>query len=190
MSPEFEPSPRARFALVVSLWGVFVSNVTITVLLVALPSIARELNAPMAATNWVSLAPLLAVAACTPLAGGLTDRLGARRIWLAGFVLTLVGIFASAVAPDLPMLILARFVTGVGGALFMPAALAIISALYPPALRATPIGYWTSTVAISPLLGVVIGGYLTELLGWRTLFYGQLAMGLPALLAGFSLPTQ
>lgn len=186
----FEPSPRARFALVVSLWGVFVSNVTLTVLLVALPSIASELGAPMASTNWVSLAPLLAVAACTPLAGGLTDRLGARRIWIAGFVLTLLGILGSALAPDLSTLILSRFATGVGSALFMPAALAIISALYPPSARTTPIGYWTSTVAISPLLGVVVGGYLTELLGWRTLFHAQLAMGLPALIAGWNLPGQ
>jgi DHA2 family methylenomycin A resistance protein-like MFS transporter len=186
----FTPSPRARFALVVSLWGVFVSNVTLTVLLVALPQIARELNAPMASTNWVSLAPLLAVAAGTPLAGGLTDRFGAKRIWVSGFVLTLIGIVGSAFAPDLFSLILARFVTGVGSALFMPAALAIISALYPPSARTTPIGYWTSTVAISPLLGVVVGGYLTELLGWRTLFHAQLAMGLPALIAGWNLPSQ
>ncbi len=186
----FTPSPRARFALVVSLWGVFVSNVTLTVLLVALPSIARELHAPMAMTNWVSMAPLLAVAAGTPLAGGLADRFGAKRIWISGFVLTLLGIVGSAFARDLPTLILARFVTGAGSALFMPAALAIISALYPPSARATPIGYWTSTVAISPLLGVVAGGYLTELLGWRTLFHAQLAMGLPALIAGWNLPSQ
>jgi DHA2 family methylenomycin A resistance protein-like MFS transporter len=186
----FTPSPRARFALVVSLWGVFVSNVTLTVLLVALPQIASELSAPMASTNWVSLAPLLSVAACTPLAGGLTDRWGAKRVWLAGFILTLFGILGSASAPDLVSLIVSRFVTGLGSALFMPAALAIISALYPPSARTTPIGYWTSTVAISPLLGVVVGGYLTELLGWRTLFYAQLALGLPALLAGFSLPAQ
>jgi DHA2 family methylenomycin A resistance protein-like MFS transporter len=186
----FIPTPRARFALLVSLWGVFVSSVTVTVLLVALPSIARELHAPMASTNWVSLAPLLSVAAGTPLAGGLVDRFGAKRIWLVGFVLTLVGILGSALAPDLPLLISSRFVTGLGGALFMPAALAIISALYPPAARTTPIGYWTTTVAISPLLGVVVGGYLTELLGWRTLFYVQFVLGLPALIAGWSLPAQ
>lgn len=186
----FTPAPRARFALVVSLWGMFVSNVTLTVLLVALPDIARELHAPLASTNWVSLAPFLSVAAATPLAGGATDRYGGKRIWIIGFVLTLVGILGSALAPDLATLIASRFVTGLGGALFMPAALAIISALYPPAARATPIGYWTSTVAISPLLGVVVGGYLTELVGWRTLFFAQLALGVPALIAGLGLPTQ
>jgi MFS transporter, DHA2 family, methylenomycin A resistance protein len=186
----FTPSPRARFALVVSLWGVFVSNVTLTVLVVALPDIARELHAPLANTNWVSLAPLLAVAAATPLAGGAADRYGAKRIWVMGFVLTLLGILGSALAPDLVTLVGSRLLTGLGSALFMPAALAIISALYPPAARTTPIGYWTSTLAISPLLGVVVGGYLTELLGWRTLFFSQLALGLPALLAGLGLPAQ
>ena len=178
----------ARFALLLSLWGIFVSNVTLTILIIALPVIAKDLPGHLGLTNWVGLAPLLAVAAITPLAGRATDRYGARRLWLLGFALTLVGIGGSAIAPSLPSLILARFVTGVGSALFVPAALAITSSLYPPAQRATPIGYWTSAVAISPLLGVLVGGYLTELLGWRMLFAAQLSIGIPALVAGFTLP--
>ncbi|HEY6882220.1 MAG TPA: MFS transporter, partial [Polyangiales bacterium] len=184
------PSPRARFALVVSLWGLAVSYVTLTVLIIALPTIARDLAAPMASTNWVTIAPMLSVAAFTPLAGGLADRIGAKPVWLGGLALTLLGILGSALAPDLPTLIVSRFVSGVGSALFTPAALAITSALYPPHARATPIGYWTSTVAIAPLVGVIVGGYVTELWGWRTLFYAQLALGIPALLAGLSLPHQ
>jgi DHA2 family methylenomycin A resistance protein-like MFS transporter len=188
--PSAPPTPRARYALIVSLWGLFVSNVTLTILVIALPVIAADLRAPLASTNWVSLAPLLAVAAFTPLAGTAADRYGAKRIWLLGFVLTLTGIGASALAPSLPSLVAARFATGVGGALFVPAALAITSAAYPPSERAIPIGYWTSAVAISPLVGVLVGGYLTELLGWRTLFHAQLAIGLPALVAGLRLPEQ
>jgi MFS family permease len=180
----------ARFALLVSLWGIFVSNVTLTILIIALPAIAADLPGALALTNWVSLAPLLAAAIVTPLAGRAADRYGAKRLWLIGFALTLCGIASSALAPTLPLLIAARFVTGVGSALFVPAALAISTALYPPALRATPIGYWTTALAISPLLGVLVGGYLTELLGWRMLFAAQLVIGLPALLAGFVLPAQ
>lgn len=174
--------------MVVSLWGIFVSNITLTILLIALPSIARDLEAELALCNWVSFAPMLAVAAITPLSGRAADRYGARRMWLAGFSLALAGFGLSAIAPTLPLLILARFVTGIGSALFVPAALAIMTNLYPPSMRATPMGYWTSAVAISPLLGVVVGGYLTELLGWRMLFVGQLLLGLPPLIAGFRLP--
>jgi len=180
----------ARFALVVSLWGIFVSNVTLTILIIALPAIAKDLPAPVALANWVSLAPMLASAAITPLAGRAVDRYGAKRLWLLGFSLTLLGIGASSLAPTLHLLIVSRFVTGLGSALFVPAALAITTGLYPPALRATPVGYWTSAVAISPLVGVLLGGYLTELLGWRMLFVGQLILGLPPLVAGLRLPEQ
>jgi DHA2 family methylenomycin A resistance protein-like MFS transporter len=175
---------------VISLWGIFVSNVTLTILIIALPVIAKDLPGELSLINWVSLGPLLSVAAITPLAGRAADRFGAKRLWLLGFALTLLGIGASALAPTLPLLIAARLFTGVGSALFVPAALAISSALYPAALRATPIGYWTTTLAISPLLGVLVGGYLTELLGWRMLFVAQLLLGAPVLLAGTLLPAQ
>ncbi|HEY6877619.1 MAG TPA: MFS transporter, partial [Polyangiales bacterium] len=99
------PSPRARFALVVSLWGLAVSYVTLTVLIIALPTIAHDLAAPMASTNWVTIAPMLSVAAFTPLAGGLADRVGAKPIWLGGLALTLLGSLGSALAPDLPTLV-------------------------------------------------------------------------------------
>lgn len=180
--------PVARFGLVVSLWGIFVSNITLTILLIALPTIALDLSAELALCNWVSFAPMLAVAAITPLSGRAADRYGSRRMWLSGFSLALIGFGLSAIAPNLPLLIAARFVTGIGSALFVPAALAIMTNLYPPSMRATPMGYWTSAVAISPLLGVIVGGYLTELLGWRMLFVGQLLLGLPPLFAGFRLP--
>jgi MFS family permease len=184
------PTVKARFALLVSLWGIFVSNITLTILIIALPSIAKDLNADLAFINWVSFAPMLSVAVITPLAGPAADRFGAKRLWLLGFGLALFGIGCSALAPSLALLIVARFVTGIGTALFVPAALAMMTALYPPALRATPAGYWTTTVAISPLLGVLIGGYLNELLGWRMLFLGQLLLGLPPLFAGLRLPRQ
>lgn len=188
-SPPAQPASVARFALFVSLWGIFVSNITLTILIIALPAISADLPADSALTNWVSLAPLLASAAVTPLSGRASDRYGAKRLWLVGFSLTLVGIAFSAFAPSLTLLIVSRFVTGVGSALFVPAALALTTGLYPPAMRAIPAGYWTSAVAISPLIGVLIGGYLTELLGWRMLFIGQLMLGLPPLLAGLRLPS-
>ncbi|MET0342528.1 MAG: MFS transporter [Polyangiales bacterium] len=176
--------------MIVSLWGIFVSNITLTVLLIALPSIAKDLNAELALCNWVSFMPMLAVAAITPLSGRAADRYGAKRMWLLGFSLALLGFLFSALAPSLFWLVLARLVTGIGSALFVPSALAIMTSLYPPSLRATPMGYWTSAVSISPLMGVVVGGYLTELMGWRMLFVAQLLLGLPPLFAGFRLPVQ
>jgi MFS family permease len=175
--------PKARFALWVSLWSMFVSNITLTVLTVALPYIARDLKADPTLVNWVSLGPMLVVALFTPATGRAADTFGRKRMWLLGLGLSLLGMAASAVSPSIWPLLLARVMTAVGTALLMPAALAITTDLYPPEQRATPIGYWTSVMAISPLAGVLLGGALLDVLSWRWMFVGQVALGLPALIA-------
>jgi MFS family permease len=163
----------------------FVSNITLTVLTVALPYIARDLDADPSLVNWVSLGPMLVVALSTPAAGRAADRFGRKRIWLLGFALSLVGMAASGLAPSIAPLLAARVVTALGTGLLMPAALAITTDLYPPEERATPIGYWTSVMAISPLVGVLLGGALLDVMSWRWMFAAQIALGLPALLAAY-----
>jgi MFS family permease len=183
VSPTARVPSAARYALWVSLWGIFVSNITLTILTLALPYIARDLHAAPAATNWVTLGPMLVVALCTPAAGRASDVLGRKRVWVGGFAISLLGMAASALAPSLGPLLIARVVTAGGTALLIPAALAISTDLFPPEERATPIGYWTSAVAISPLAGVLIGGSLLDVISWRWLFAGQVLLGLPALAA-------
>ncbi len=178
------PSKR-RFALSVTLWGIFGANITLTILTIALPYIARDLHADRALTNWVTLGPMLVVAVMTPAAGRMADNLGRKRIWIVGSLLSIVGMLASAVSPSLTELLAARVVTGAGAALMMPSALAIATGLYPPEERATPIGYWTSTIAISPMLGVVLGGELLEHVSWRYLFAGQAALAVPPVIAAW-----
>jgi len=176
---------KARFALVVTLWGIFVSNITLTILTTALPRIAVDLHSDRALTNWVSLGPMLVVALLTPAAGRLSDNYGRKRLWVAGSCFAMLGMLASALSPSIGPLIVARVITGIGTALMVPAGLAISTNLFPADQRATPIGYWTSTVAISPLLGLVIGGSLLELVSWRWLFAGQVVLGLPPLIAAW-----
>jgi MFS family permease len=124
---------------------------------------------------------MLVVALFTPAAGRMADNLGRKRIWIVGSVLSVVGMSASALSPSLGPLLASRVLTGVGTALMVPAALAIATSLYPKEERATPIGYWTSTIAISPMLGVVLGGELLEHMSWRYLFAGQVLLALPPL---------
>jgi MFS family permease len=176
---------EARFVLSVCLLGIFVSNITLTIVTVALPTIAAELHADPSLTNWVTFGPMLVVALFTTPAGRAADSQGRKRVWLWGFGLSLVGMLGSALAPTLPLLIGARLVTGLGTALLVPAALAISTALYPPRERAIPVGYWTSTVAISPLLGVIAGGFLLEHMSYRWLFAWQVALGLPPFVAAW-----
>ena len=181
------PSPvptYPRLSLWICLAGMFVSNVTLTVVTVALPTIAHDLRADPSSTNWVTLGPMLVVALFTTPSGRAADSYGRKLVWMLGFGLALVGMLGSALAPTLPLLLVARLFTGLGNALLVPAALAICTALYPPEQRAIPVGYWTSTVALSPLLGVVVGGYLLEAMSWRWLFGLQVALGvLPFVLA-------
>jgi MFS family permease len=177
--------PKARFALVVTLWGMFVSNITLTILTIALPYIARDLQTDRASTNWVTLGPMLVVAVITPAAGRMGDTYGRKRIWILGSWCSVLGMLGSALAPSLAPLLLSRVLTGVGSALMIPTALALTTSLYPPERRAVPIGYWTGTVAISPMLGVVIGGEMLEHLSWRWLFGAQVALALPPLIAAW-----
>jgi DHA2 family methylenomycin A resistance protein-like MFS transporter len=183
-SPE-RVTREARFVLWVCLLGIFVSNITLTIVTVALPTIASELSADPSLTNWVTFGPMLVVALFTTPAGRAADNYGRKRIWLWGFGLSLLGMLGSALAPTLGLLICARLVTGLGTALLVPAALAISTALYPPRERAIPVGYWTSTVAISPLVGVIAGGWLLEHMSYRWLFAWQVALGLPPFLAAW-----
>jgi DHA2 family methylenomycin A resistance protein-like MFS transporter len=179
-----QPS-KARFALVVTLAGMFVANITLTILTIALPYIARDLGADRSATNWVTLGPMLVVAVITPPAGRMADSYGRKRIWLLGSCCSVLGMLGSALAPSLGPLLVARIVTGIGSALMVPTALALTTSLYPLNKRAVPIGYWTGTVAISPMLGVVLGGELLEHLSWRWLFGAQVALALPPLIAAW-----
>lgn len=175
-------SRRARIRVGVSLWGVFVSNITLTILTIALPRIAEDLDADPGLTNWVTLAPMLVVALLTPAAGRAADLYGRKRMWLTGLTLSLAGMAISGLAPSLPPLLGGRLLTGMGGSMLMPAALAIATQPFPPSERARPIGYWTSTMALSPMLGILLGGWVIEHVTWRWLFAGQIALGLPALL--------
>ncbi len=178
-------SRKARFALVVTLWGIFVSNITLTILTTALPRIAIDLHSDRAVANWISLGPMLVVALLTPAAGRLCDNYGRKRMWIAGSCLAMLGMLGSALSPSIGPLIAARVITGTGTALMVPAGLAISTSLFPADQRTTPLGYWTSTVAISPLLGLVIGGSLLEIVSWRWLFAGQVLLGLPPLIAAW-----
>lgn len=163
----------------------FVANITLTILTIALPYIARDLAADRATTNWVTLGPMLVVAVITPPAGRMADTYGRKRIFVLGSLCSVLGMLGSALAPSLGPLLLARVVTGIGSALMVPTALALTTSLYPPEKRAIPIGYWTGTVAISPMLGVVIGGEVLEHLSWRWLFGAQVALALPPLIAAW-----
>jgi EmrB/QacA subfamily drug resistance transporter len=159
-----------RLVLVAAILGTTVVTVDSTVVNVALPAIADDLGGGLAGQQWTSNAYLLTLSSLLLVAGSLGDLFGARRVFalgVAGFGVT--SIFC-AVAPTVELLVLARGLQGVFGALLTPSALAVIVATFPPSERGRAVGAWTAWGGIGTVLGPLIGGQLVDSASWRWIF--------------------
>lgn len=141
-----------------------------TVVNVALPAIGAELGAGVAGRQWIVTGYLLTLSAVILLGGSLGDRLGRRRVYVAGTLLFAAASLLCALAPTLELLIAFRVLQGVGGALLAPGSLAIIQASFAPDERARAIGAWSALGSIAQLVGPVLGGLLVDAIGWRWVF--------------------
>lgn len=169
MASAAAPSVK-RLALVSAILASTIAAVDSTAVNVALPAIRRDLGGGFAAQQWVANAYLLTLSALILLAGSLTDRLGERRVFTAGVLGFGIGSALCAAAPSIPVLIAARALQGVSGALLTPAALAIIVAVFPHDERGAAIGRWTAWGGIGILAGPLIGGQIVDSASWRWIF--------------------
>ena len=151
-----------------------------TVVNVALPSIARSLSFTPAALQWVVTAYVLVSGGLVLLGGRATDVIGRRRILLAGLTVFTIASLASGLAPTASVLIAARAAQGAGAAMLTPAALSIITTVYAGAQRAAALGIWGAIGGGGAAVGVLVGGLLTSLLGWRAVFLVNVPVGLVA----------
>jgi len=152
-----------------------------TIVNVALPSIRRELHAPLSGLQWTVDAYVLVIASLLLLSGSTADRLGRRRTFQVGLVLFVAGSLACSLAPSLDWLIAARAVQGIGGSMLNPVAMSIITNVFTdPRERARAIGAWGAVVGISLALGPIVGGALTQSVGWRSIFWINVPIGLAA----------
>ncbi|MGZ4294838.1 MAG: MFS transporter [Solirubrobacteraceae bacterium] len=159
-----------KLALVTAILASTIAAVDSTAVNVALPAIGRDLGGGFAAQQWVSNAYLLTLSALILLAGSLTDRLGERRVFTAGVAGFGIGSALCAAAPTIGVLILARALQGVSGALLTPSALAIIVAVFPREERGGAIGTWTAWGGIGILAGPILGGQIVDSTSWRWIF--------------------
>jgi EmrB/QacA subfamily drug resistance transporter len=141
-----------------------------TVLIVAQPSLRRDLGASVAQVQWASTGYLLAVAALLVIAGRLGDRYGHPRLLFAGVLGFAAASAGIALAPGAGWVIGLRAVQGVFGALLQPATLALLRLAYPADRLATPIAIRTSAIGVAAAAGPVLGGALVAHLGWRAVF--------------------
>jgi len=175
--------PQRRLILWVLIAGIAAASFPVTVLGAAIPEIAANLNSTDATTSWVLAGPLLGVAVATPITGKLGDLFGHRPVYIIGLCLsTLMGV-ATGFAWDIGSLIGFRTLSQMFGAATGPAALAIIMHIFPREERAPAIGLWSAISAVSPTVGIVVGGPLIDAVSWRVIFFMQSGLALIGLVA-------
>jgi len=159
-----------RGALVAAILGSTVVAVDATVVNVALPKIADELGGGLAGQQWVANSYLLTLSSLILVSGSLADIYGERRVFTLGVAGFGVASLLCAIAPTVELLVAARALQGVAGALLTPASLAIIVAVFPESERGAAIGSWTAWGGIGYLAGPLIGGQIVDSVSWRWVF--------------------
>ncbi len=184
MVPMTELSPRRRLlVLAICCMSLLIVSLDNTILNVALPSIQKDLHADTSGLQWTIDAYTLVLASLLMLAGSTADRIGRKRVFMAGLVVFTIGSALCSVAPNLEALVAFRMVQAVGGSMLNPVAMSIITNTFTdPRERARAIGAWGAVVGISMAAGPLIGGLLVEAVNWRAIFWVNLPVGLAALL--------
>lgn len=184
-----EPARHRFVVLGVVLGGLLAVNFTYTIFAVALTRIGASFHTSESTTTWVLTAPLLCFAVAVPVLGKVGDRVGHRRVYLFGTVLTVLAALLTATAPSIVVLIGARALSGLVGAATGTASMAIVLRAFDQESRVKAMGWWSLVGAGGPVIGVVIGGLLIDDFGWRSLFVVQAAAILAATaLAAYVLP--
>jgi len=161
---------RAWWSLFVSTLVVFLSVVNLSSVNVAFPSIRRDLGATDTELSWIIGAYNLVLGAFLLAAGRLADSLGRRRVYLPGVATFAFGSILCALAPTTLLLVAARVVQGLGGAVTMAAGFAVMLPDFPPTRRSTPIGIAGAAGALGAVIGPVVGSVLIDLFSWRAIF--------------------
>jgi EmrB/QacA subfamily drug resistance transporter len=160
----------------------FMLLLDITVVNVALPSIREDLDASFTDLQWVVDAYALTLAALVLTAGSLADRLGRRRLFAIGLAIFTVASLLCALAPDPTFLNLSRALQGVGGAVMFAVSLALIAEEFPAGrARGTAMGTYGASIGVAVAIGPLVGGALTDSLGWESIFYLNVPIGVAAI---------
>jgi len=163
-------SAAGRWVLLATVLGSSMALLDSTVVNVALPTISRSLGASLAGLQWTVTGYTLSLAGLILLGGSLGDRAGRRRVFLIGVVWFALASALCAAAPDIFVLVGARVLQGVGGALLTPGSLAIIQSTFAADERPRAVGAWAGLGGVAAAIGPVLGGWLVQAGGWRWVF--------------------
>jgi MFS transporter, DHA2 family, methylenomycin A resistance protein len=162
--------------------GYAVVQLDVTIVNTALSSIGHSLGGGVSELQWVVTAYTIAFAALILTAGALGDRIGAKKVFMAGFALFTAASLVCALAPSAAILIVARAVQGAGAAILVPNSLALLNHAYPDEKqRGRAVGIWAAGASLALAAGPLAGGGLIALVGWRSIFLVNLPVGLVGL---------
>ncbi len=157
--------------------GVFLSTIDGSIVNVALPVLARSLQAPFEAVQWVVLAYLITLVSLMMVAGRLADMWGKRNLYTCGFLVFTLGSLLCSLAPSVGWLVAARVVQAVGAAVLMALGGAIAAEAFPPTERGRAMGVIGMMVSVGLVSGPTLGGFILGTLSWRAIFYVNLPIG-------------
>ncbi len=190
MNPQRNPWP----ALIAMVVGFFLTTADMMVVTVVNPVILRSLEASIPQVIWVTSAYLLAFAVPLLTCGRLGDRFGPKYVYLAGLAVFTLASLWCGLSQSIGMLIAARVVQGLGAALMTPQTMAVITRTFPAEKRGAALSLWGAVAGLALLVGPILGGTLTDTLGWRWIFFINVPVGVLGLVLGLrlvpSLPTR
>jgi len=160
----------------------FMEVLDTTVVNVSLPHIAGNLSATAEEATWALTSYLVANAIILPMTGWLANHFGRKRLLMASVAGFTVASFFCGLAPNLPFLIIFRIIQGAAGGGLQPLSQAILLEVFPPAERGKAMAFWALGIVVAPMVGPVLGGWLTDSYSWRWIFYINIPVGIIALL--------
>lgn len=152
---------------------------------VALPRIQSDLNMSVQGAQWVVNGYMLMLGALILVGGSAGDRFGRRRVFALGAAIFTAAPISCGLAPNVTILIAARVVQGIGGALLIPGSLGIISAAFPAEERGRAVGTWAGFSAVTTVLGLILGGWLVDAQSWRPIFFINVPIAMITLCIAF-----
>ena len=163
------------------MFATFMEVLDTTVVNVSLPHIAGNLSATIDESTWVLTSYLVANAIVLPMTGWLARNFGRKRLLMASVTGFTVASLLCGLAPNLPLLVIFRLIQGATGGAMQPLSQAVLLEAFPPHERGKAMGFWGLGIVVAPILGPVLGGWLTDTYSWRWVFYINLPVGIASL---------
>jgi len=170
--------------LIAVMFGVFMIILDSTIVNIAFPTLRAQFGASLSDAQWVLSIYVLALGVTTPVSGFLADRFGIKRMYLLGIALFTVGSILCGLAPNLPLLIVARAIQGFGGGISQPLGPAQLYRAFPPKEQGTALGLFGIALVVAPALGPILGGWLVDLGIWRAIFFVNVPIGIVGVFLG------